>query len=144
LAVPTAQEGAKTAHDSPRIAGWPRVRLFGALLLAYGLDERADEVFGGIKKVFERAAVIRMPAAAGDVGSDVHDRRLEPVQPVMQPAKVVVGNDRLAIGKAKRGGPATSLEGPLAVGGRAELPRSPCPGPLVDRTVTPAAASTLG
>jgi hypothetical protein len=118
--------------------------VFGVLLLAHGLDELADKVFGGIQKVFERAVVVRMPAAAGDVGSDVHHCGFEAVEPVVEPAEVVVDDDRLAIGKAKRGGPAPSLESALAVGGRAKLPGPPCPGPVVDRAVTPAAAWTLG
>jgi hypothetical protein len=117
--------------------------VFGVLLLADGLDELADEVFGGIKQVFERASVIRVPAATGDVGGDVHHCGFEAVEPVVEPAEVVVDDDRVAIGKTKRGGPAPTLESSLAVGGRAELPRPPCPGPLVDRTVTPAAAWTL-
>jgi hypothetical protein len=118
--------------------------VFGVLLLADRLDEPADKVFGGIKQVFQCASVIRVAAAAGDVGSDVHHCGFEAVEPVVEPAEVVVDDDRLAIGKTKRRGPAPSLESSLAVGGRAELPRPPCPGPLVARTVTPAAAWTLG
>ncbi len=117
--------------------------MLGVRLLADRLDELADKVFGRVKQVFEGAVVIRMPAASGDVGGDVHHCGFEAVEPVVEPTEVVVGDDRLAIGKAKRGGPAPSLESSLAVGGRAELPRSPCPRPWVDRTVTPAAAWTL-
>ena len=111
----------------------------GARLLADGLDEFADKVFGGIKKVFECASIIRMATATANVGRDIHHCGFEPVEPVMEPAKVVVSNDGLAVGKAQRGGAAAGLEGSLAMGGRAELPGSPCPGPLVDRTVTPGA-----
>lgn len=112
-------------------------------LLANRLDELADQVFGSIEKMLQSAPVVRLTAATGDVGRDVHNCGFESVEPVVEPAKVVVVDDGLAVGKLERGSPAPSFEGPLAVGGRAELPRPPRPGPLVDRAVTPAAAWTL-
>jgi hypothetical protein len=116
----------------------------GVRLLAHGLDELADEVFGGIEQVLQGASVIRVATAAADVGSDVHHGGFEPVQPVVEPAKVLVSNDGLTVRKAQGGGPASGLEGSLAMGGRAELPRSPYPGRLVDRTVTPGAPVAFG
>jgi len=112
---------------------------WGAPLLADGLDEFADKVFGRIKKMFECASIVRMATAAANVGRDIHHCGFEPVEPVMDPTKVLVSNDGLIVGKAQRGGAASGLEGSLAMGGRAELPGSPCPRPLVDRTVTPGA-----
>jgi hypothetical protein len=93
-------EAAKIALDCPLIARRP-TWLIGGQLLADGLDELADKVLGGIEQVFERAAIIRMPAAAGDVGGDVHHCGFEAVEPIVEPAEIVVGDDRLAIGKAK-------------------------------------------
>ena len=127
-----------------KVPGWasfqaPAADRLEAPLLADGLDELADKVFGGIKKVFECASVIGMATTAANVGRDIHHGSFEPVEPVMEPAKVLVSNDGLIVGKAQRGGASPRLEGSLAMGVRAELPGSPCPGPLVDRTVTPSA-----
>lgn len=116
-----------------------RCRAFEAPLLADRLDELADKVFGGIEKVFECASIIGMATAAANVGRDIYHGSFEPVEAVMEPAKVLVSNNGLTVGKAQRGGAASGLEGSLAMGWRAELPGSPCPGPLVDRTVTPGA-----
>jgi hypothetical protein len=95
------------------------------LLLPDRLDELADEILGGFEKMFERASVVRSSTAAGDVGSDVEHGCFEAVQPVVEPTEICLDHDRLTVGNPEGLSAAAGLEGPLPVGGGAELPRSP-------------------
>ena len=73
-----------------------------------------------VEEVLVGPPVVGRPVRLGEVGPDVVDRRLQAVEPVVEPAEVGQRHDALVSGHVELVGPAPGLVGPLAVGRAAE------------------------
>lgn len=102
-------------------------------------DHRPNQVTHGVHQVDVCLAVGGRVGRGRQVGGDVIDRSLEPVEPVVESIDVGHHYDALPIRDVEFIGPPPGLIGPLAVGRATEQPRPTDTRSYVERTMAPAA-----
>ena len=93
------------------------------------LDHHPHQVDDGIHQVFVRLPVVRRAARYRQVGPDVLNCRLQPVQPVVEAAEIGSGHDALVGRHVQFVRTAAGLVGALTVRGTAELTGTARTGP---------------
>ncbi len=107
------------------------------------LDHQPDQVPGSIQQVIDCLTAGRQPGITGQVLGNILDGGLEPVETVVQPAKILLAHDALPNRDLEILRPPACFVGPLPVRGAAEPATTTRAVPESQRSMTPAAPGTI-